>query len=72
MGKCRYENIGIPAANGLFTPVNQVLGWEPSWVNLAKFTYLRQLVSGMQQLQQEEDAQLTKCTEFMPWDPEYM
>ena len=72
MGKFRYTNIGIPAAKGLFRPVNSVLGREPSWVNLVKYTAMRKLVDLIWQLLHESYAEPIKCIELIPGEPEYM
>ena len=44
MGKFPHTTIIIPASKGILTPENAVLRREPSWVNIAKYTALRQSV----------------------------
>ena len=70
MGKSRHATIGIPAAKGIFAPVNLVLGREPSWLNVEKYTSVRKSVDGMRQLLQEAALEPTKCTEPIPGNPE--
>ena len=53
MVKFHNTTICILVVKGLFTPVNAVLGREPEWVNMEKFTAVRQSVDGMWQLLQE-------------------
>ena len=62
MRKIFYATIDIPAAKWVFTPVNSVLGWEPSWVNLEIFTSVRQSMDGMQKLLQEAVVEPKKRT----------
>ena len=62
MGKFCHATIDIPAAKWVFTPVNSVLGWEPSWVNLEIFTSVRQSMDGMQKLLQEAVVEPKKRT----------
>jgi len=69
MGKARHAATGVPGANGLFSPINRILGKRPTIVWIRPKSDLRRALTDLRVILREANREPTHCKELVVGHP---